>query len=303
MSKKVAAIEYIRGIAMLGVVGIHTGAYSLSNPGVNIHLFALLEIFTRFSVPIFFFVSAFGLFWNYRPDAPFSYGRFIIRRFRTVLVPYITWSILYMAHYSWLTDSWYWTLDTIFRYFFFGLASYQLYFLVILTWFYLLMPLWRALMPLLLRHTAAGLAILFAGQLAFNCYSSYFLLPGEESTFANLLIQHRMSYLVLHYLFTFLLGAVCAVRFGDFTAALARYRAAVAAFFAASLGAMLGAYYYLLHFQGYQPADAVNTIHQLSPPGVFYTLAACLFFFSLFHRPLPPRTASILAGQIGRAHV
>jgi surface polysaccharide O-acyltransferase-like enzyme len=64
MSQRIAAIEHIRGLAMLGVIGIHTGAWSLSNPAVNIHLFALFEIVSRFSVPIFFFITAFGLFYQ-----------------------------------------------------------------------------------------------------------------------------------------------------------------------------------------------------------------------------------------------
>ena len=55
--QRIPAIEYIRGISMLGVIGIHTGSQYLSNPASNIHLVAMFEIFTRFSVPIFFFIS------------------------------------------------------------------------------------------------------------------------------------------------------------------------------------------------------------------------------------------------------
>src|SRR5471030_2531027 len=95
--QKITALEYIRGISMLGVVGIHTGAYSLSNPTVNIHLFALLEILSRFSVPIFFFVSAFGLFLSQDLRGKFDFFDFMKRRSRTVLLPYIVWSLFYMA--------------------------------------------------------------------------------------------------------------------------------------------------------------------------------------------------------------
>jgi surface polysaccharide O-acyltransferase-like enzyme len=130
---RIKAIEYIRGIAMLGVVGIHTGAYSLTNPSVNIHLFAIFEIFTRFSVPIFFFISAFGLFYRQSLDSPFNYRHFFSRRLQTVLLPYVTWSLLYMLHYTWVSgDSQPWQPPLLYEYFIFGLASYQLYFLVIL---------------------------------------------------------------------------------------------------------------------------------------------------------------------------
>ena len=70
MKQRIDSILYIRGLAMLGVVGIHTGSMVLTNPAANIHLVALLEIVSRFSVPIFFFVSAFSLFRQYPLDQP-----------------------------------------------------------------------------------------------------------------------------------------------------------------------------------------------------------------------------------------
>lgn len=296
MSDRVSAIEYIRGIAMLGVVGIHTGAYSLSNPHVNIHLFASLEIFTRFSVPIFFFISAFGLFWRYQPDGPFHYRSFLSRRLRTVFIPYLVWSLLYMVHYCWRSgEIWPWGLSETLQYFLFGLASYQLYFLVILLWFYLFMPLWRAVLPLLLRRPVLSLTILLAGQILFNYYSSYLLKPHTAYPVLQLALQYRMSYLVLHYVFVFLLGAVCAVRFNEFCAFAAANRRRLAGFFAIALAGILGCYYWLLAVKGYTPLQAVNTVHQLSPEGVIYTLAACLFLFSLLHQPLPERVVKVLS--------
>ena len=66
--ERVPAIEYMRGISMLGVVGIHVGSqYLMNNPTPNLQLLALYEIVTRFSVPIFFFISCvqFSLFIRY----------------------------------------------------------------------------------------------------------------------------------------------------------------------------------------------------------------------------------------------
>jgi len=247
MSKRVPAIEYIRGLAMLGVVGIHTGAYSLANPDVNIHLFALLEIFTRFTVPIFFFVSAFGLFCQHKSDEPLDYGRYFLRRSRTVLLPYLIWSLLYMARASWLSgDYWQWSLPYIVEHFLFGLASYQLYFLVILIWFYLLMPLWRAMLPRILAAPVRNLTILLVLQIAFNYYSSYHVHADSDNYYIRLAFQHRMSYLPFHYIFIFLFGAVCAERLDDCLAFFNRHLQAIRLFFAVTLGGMLGAYYWLL---------------------------------------------------------
>ena len=97
-----AAIEYIRGISMLGVIGIHVGSQYLRNPVSNAHLTALFEIATRFSVPIFFFISAFGIFYHIDLDKPFNYCQFLQKRSRAVVLPYLIWSLFYLIHDGWL---------------------------------------------------------------------------------------------------------------------------------------------------------------------------------------------------------
>ena len=71
---RLAAIEYIRGIAMLGVIGIHVGSVYSEIPAANIHMVALLEILTRFSVPIFslFLRSDFSTIWTFRKNSIMS---------------------------------------------------------------------------------------------------------------------------------------------------------------------------------------------------------------------------------------
>ncbi|MEN6413227.1 MAG: acyltransferase [Veillonellales bacterium] len=302
MSKqRVIAIEYIRGISMLGVVGIHTGAYSLTNPLVNVHLFALFDIFTRFSVPIFFFVSAFGLFFNHKLEESLDYLSFMQRRLRTVLLPYLSWSFLYMIHYTLISgDNSIWHPVLLLKYFIFGLASYQLYFLVILLWFYALMPCWRSILRYIIKNPIRNLAILLAIQIVFNYYSSYLLRPIFSNHYLNLAIQYRLSYWVIHYVFIFLLGAICALKYQDFKLFLDRYHRTTILFFGLTLAGMLLFYYYLLYHLGYTPEEAVNTDHQLSPIGVLYTLAASLFWFLLFCKSDLPQAVKSILNQLGK---
>ena len=56
----IPAITYMRGLCMLGVIGIHVGSYALANPAINIHLLGLLEIVSRFTVPAFFLLQLFA---------------------------------------------------------------------------------------------------------------------------------------------------------------------------------------------------------------------------------------------------
>ena len=291
MPLRVPALNYLRGLAMLGVIGIHTGAYSLSNPHVNLLLFAVLEIMTRFCVPIFFFISAFGLFLNHNLTTEYSYRHFLARRAQTVLWPYLTWSLLYMLHYSWFyRDISIWSRHMLPNYIFFGFASYQLYFLVILLWFYLLFPVWRSITAKILRKPLLPLAILLILQIVFNYYSSYHFKFRFSSALLNTWLDNRMSFLCLHYVFIFLLGAVCAARYQDFLRFLNRWPRSIALFFVLTGAGMLASYYYFVTLPGSGPERAVNIVHQLSPIGVLYTLAATLFTFNAFRSGKLPRS-------------
>lgn len=295
---RITSLDYIRGIAMLGVIGIHVGSFSLANPNLNTALFALLEVATRFSVPIFFFVSAFGLFYRLDLTAPFDYLRFIKRRFRTVLIPYIVWSLLYLLQYSVNFHDWnvwhpYGLLTTLF----FGLGSYQLYFMVILLWFYALMPVWIAIMKRL-SPPIPLLVILFILQLGFNHWSTVSLwsYPLDGSFFSQC-IQFRLNWWVMHYLFIFLLGGAMALHYDRVYHWLQEHGKLIYSLGICSLMLIVGRFYgYLYQTPAYSPESAMNMVQQLSPVGLIYTVGATLFFLRFFtFAKLPARIAGTLA--------
>jgi peptidoglycan/LPS O-acetylase OafA/YrhL len=302
MSKqKIPALDYLRGISMLGVVGIHTGAYSLSNPHTNIHLFALLEICSRFSVPIFFFISAFGLFLHQDLKKPLDYLAFIKRRMHTVFIPYVVWSILYMLYASWRSHSLaLWQPPNIIESLFFGLASYQLYFLVILLWFYALMPLWRKAIQLIIQKPVLYLSLLLFGQILFDYYSSYILHADNQSALVNKFIAYRLNYWVAHYIFIFLLGGVCAVQYEKFKAFLQNASLTISSFFLASLTGLLSFYYYLVWQKGYSLEESVNTAHQLSPLGILYTVGITIFLFKILSSQTLPTFLTKFLALLGK---
>ena len=284
------SIEYIRGVSMLGVVAIHTGSQYLSlNPTPNVHLVALFEIVSRFSVPIFFFISAFGLFYKINLSEPFFYGKFLKRRFKAVLIPYLIWSTLYLVHDNWfygysLLPDWDYGLEI----YFFGLAKYHLYFLVILIWFYLLMPVW---IEIIKRITPAKLILLLIAQILFDYWSSYCAGTSE-----NLFFKWRLNWLVLHYAFIFILGGVLGIYSEKFFKWCSERKKIISATFLITLTALLAWYYELIYEKGYSALSAVNTAHQLSPLGIFYTIGASIFFFKLFeYGKLPARLKNFLS--------
>ena len=298
------SIEHIRGLSMLGVVAIHTGSQYLLNPTPNVHLVALFEVVSRFSVPIFFFVSAFGLFYRMNLTEPFEYGKFLRRRFKAVLIPYLLWSTLYLVHDNWFHGySLLPELDYAAEIYFFGLAKYHLYFLVILIWFYVLMPLWIFLVR---NMTFKRLLMLLAAQIAFDYWSSYsvelwqFVNALEPDSLPRMFLQWRLNWLVLHYVLIFVLGGVLAIHSQKFFAWCQSHKKIIGATFFITLTTLLGYYYFLLNVKGYTPLEAVNTAHQLSPPGIFYTIAASIFFFTLFQFGKLPASLKNFLSVLGK---
>ena len=89
-------IEYMRGFAALAVIAVHVAMNYTRIPGVS--LLALLDVFVyiaaHFAVPVFIFISGWVLAARYTGD--FSIREFYRRRAKTILIPYIFFSGLYL---------------------------------------------------------------------------------------------------------------------------------------------------------------------------------------------------------------
>ncbi len=287
----VPEINYLRGLCMIAVVAIHIGSYAFFNPQVNTTLIGFLEILSRFSIPGFFFLSGFVLFYHTPLETPFHGRYFLRKRFSSTVIPYIVWSLLYLAYAALVSRSFaVFAPQYLLPAFFFGTTSYHLYFMIILFWFYLLMPLWRILLRGMLKNLPVWLALGFLLQLAFNYASSYYFGKIHFSSPAlEQLWVMRLNYWVAHYVFVFLLGGIVAERYVETISWLQRHKAFLTVAYALSIVAILAAYYYVQGVWHYTPLEAVNTIHQLSPMGNVYTVTSCLFMLCLFRwTPLSP---------------
>ena len=200
-------------------------------------------------------------------------------------MPYLIWSVLYIIHDNFFYGTGIPAPGYAAEILFFGLAKYQLYFLVILIWFYLLMPIWIKIIKNLTPLKFA--AILFL-QIGFNYFSSYSVelfqftnsLPNDS--ILKMFLQWRLNYLVLHYVFIFLLGGILAVHSEKFFKWLSENKKIVSAGFFAALIIHLGYFYFLVYAENFGLMAAVNTAHQLSPTGFFYTIATSIFLFMAF---------------------
>lgn len=276
-------IDNLRGICMLGVIGIHIGSLALA-PN-NFTLYLLLEILSRYSVPSFFFISGYGLACTDKgllSGSRLNYIDFMKKRLRGAGLPYLSWSLFYMLYFWLILPPGFvsWNPLHVAYVLFFGLGCYHLYFMVILLWFYASYPLWRRLPRIIIHQNIPFmLVLLFIFQLAFNWWTTH---PGLNtagwSVLAKNFFDYRLNYLPLHYLLIFISGGLAACYWEKFIALLRRYSAMVCIIFAASVAWDVQSCYEAVTYKGYTLIDLANTYHQLSPQGLCYTVGSLLFF-------------------------
>ena len=276
-------IDNLRGICMLGVIGIHIGSLALA-PN-NFTLYLLLEILSRYSVPSFFFISGYGLACTDKgllSGSRLNYIDFMKKRLRGAGLPYLSWSLFYMLYFWLILPPGFvsWNPLHVAYVLFFGLGCYHLYFMVILLWFYASYPLWRQLLRIIIHQSIPFmLVLLFIFQLAFNWWTTH---PGLNtagwSVLAKNFFDYRLNYLPLHYLLIFMSGGLAACYWEKFIALLRRYSVIVCLIFAASVVWDVQSCYEAVTVKGYTLIDLANTYHQLSPQGLCYTVGSLLFF-------------------------
>lgn len=276
-------IDNLRGICMLGVIGIHIGSLALA-PN-NFTLYLLLEILSRYSVPSFFFISGYGLACTDKgllSGSRLNYIDFMKKRLRGAGLPYLSWSLFYMLYFWLILPPGFvsWNPLHVAYVLFFGLGCYHLYFMVILLWFYASYPLWRQLLRIIIHKSIPFmLVLLFIFQLAFNWWTTH---PGLNtagwSVIAKNFFDYRLNYLPLHYLLIFISGGLAACYWEKFIALLRRYSAMVCMIFAASMAWDVQSCYEAVTVKGYTLIYLANTYHQLSPQGLCYTVGSLLFF-------------------------
>ena len=276
-------IDNLRGICMLGVIGIHIGSLALAPD--NFTLYLLLEILSRYSVPSFFFISGYGLACTDKgllSGSRLNYIDFMKKRLRGAGLPYLSWSLFYMLYFWMILPPGFisWNPLHVAYVLFFGLGCYHLYFMVILLWFYASYPLWRRLLRIIIHQSIPFmLVLLFIFQLAFNWWTTH---PGMNtagwSVLAKNFFDYRLNYLPLHYLLIFISGGLAAYYWEKFIALLRRYSVIVCLIFAASVVWDVQSCYEAVTVKGYTLIDLANTYHQLSPQGLCYTVGSLLFF-------------------------
>ncbi|MBO0704226.1 MAG: acyltransferase, partial [Candidatus Dormibacteraeota bacterium] len=136
----VAQIDVLRVVTMFAVIGVHTIIFTQPKDGIGSNALLVLLHVSRL---VFFFVTAFVLFYSYG-DRDVSVLRFWRRRFPAILVPYLAWTVIYWQlnrAFPWggYPDSWPQALSQLGQDL--GLGWFHLYFLLVTMQFYVAFPL------------------------------------------------------------------------------------------------------------------------------------------------------------------
>ena len=136
----VREINYLRAIAILGVLIIHTTDHTcLINKftGLTFSLIYIEEL-VRFAVPMFVFVSGFVLHNKYKSNLPMK--DFYKKRLLVILIPYLIFSVLYCIVNAYLNLIPALTLNSIISSIFNFNASGQFWFIKLILTFYIFYP-------------------------------------------------------------------------------------------------------------------------------------------------------------------
>ncbi|HEX5519065.1 MAG TPA: acyltransferase [Candidatus Nitrosocosmicus sp.] len=198
-------IAFIRGIACLCVLMVHvSAAYFYENGQTFNATTKFLNQVSRFGTPAFAMLSGF-LLYNQLINRNFTVKRFLQSRFTKILMPFVIWSLIYLAlkwNYNLFNFPKWNSAEEVKEFFYIflsGKSQYHLYFIAVVVQFYILFP--------LLRYFKSKQSLIILTLIAF--YINYFFSKypvNLGSGYLNMFISERGF--ILHWIYYFLIGGL-----------------------------------------------------------------------------------------------
>jgi peptidoglycan/LPS O-acetylase OafA/YrhL len=263
--------DLFRVVTFVCVIGQHSILWPVTSSSVAGWGIVMLLHYTRNA---FFFLSAFVAYYA-QSTRPRTVSALWYRRLSQVLVPYLAWTAIYYA-YTRLSgptpDAWGTLGHDLYK------GYYQLYFLVVLIQFYVLLPALRWLIRVTRRHHVALLSISLAWQMAMTVASHYAKVPHgwEHRVHAvdTILIQSRW---LTGYQFYVIAGLVAAAHADELHRFADRHVRAIL-IWVGSIGIALEGYYLIDQAVVHNPGHAAD-LYQ--PTATVWFCAAILGLIAL----------------------
>jgi len=263
MKQYVKSIDFLRTIAILGVVMVHTTTRTLEAAKFNLIGFPVtifLNQIARFAVPLFFVISGFVLEISF--DQNLGYFSFLKKRFSRIFLPYIIWSVVY---YFFIYNQ---NPENFIRVLLKGDASYQLYFIPTLCIFYLVFPFLHRIYKIISNKLV--LVLLFISQIWF-LYHDYFV--------KQFMFDDPIHIAILAYFF-FIIGIVAARNRKRITLLFSKWK-----YFFLSGACLSGIYVFWEGRSRYlATGNYLSYYSQWRPSVLVYTTAIGLVLFCMFEK-------------------
>lgn len=142
MTKRIEYFDFLRGLAIIGVVAIHTTGigYKFNDASLYFNITVIWRQILNFSVPMFLTISGYFLA-DKELDTLGKYFNFERKQIKKVLIPYVTWSIIYLV-ISFIRGA---TNRTLVINFLTFNTSAQFYFILLIIEYYILLPILQKL--------------------------------------------------------------------------------------------------------------------------------------------------------------
>ncbi|GHO86152.1 acyltransferase [Dictyobacter formicarum] len=218
-------LDLLRVITMLTVIAVHITALSayINTTTTGLQIQNALVNLLHANRAIFMFITAFALIYVYYGKS-LQVTQFWKKRSLGILLPYVSWSILYevfkMPHdVPWPIFFRVLAVNTLT-----GQASFQLYFILISIQFYIIFPFFLAFMKKVARHPWTVLLISFALEVAFLYTDYHTIQMGRVPLVGFWHYYARYSErCILSYQFYFVLGGITAIYLPQVRAFLLRH--------------------------------------------------------------------------------
>jgi len=216
------ALDYLRSVAAVAVVAIHTSAAVLLHTGAQTRAFraaAVVNQGARFAVPAFVLITGAALFYNYGERDDISWPRYFLQRLKGMGIPYLFWSVIYFGYFRWQDQDFTHLLPGFLAALASASAIYTFYYFPIIAPFYLLFPLVRPLARSRWQDWIALIAVVANGLLM------WFSFPQPKFRMGPLIstVYGYHGYLPLWWMGPFFLGAWLVFRWTWVTTWFRRY--------------------------------------------------------------------------------
>lgn len=220
---RIGELDYFRGLAIIAIVMQHLMGY-IDHPQATPGDLAILSVIwhlINYGVPAFVLISGTALFYNYREGENLQYGKFITKRAKQILFPYLLWTIFYFFYDGLAANSSQLGLDILY-YLFTGRAYYHLWFIVMIFQFYLLLPVFRKVFSILQEKVKTRLffyilmLFIFSVQIVINWFYRYTLSSISMNMEIDGIFHNIYNYAYLLFIlwtFYFILGGVIGLKY------------------------------------------------------------------------------------------